>query len=82
MVLCEGSGEFPAPYFAMHHLTVVGKAFSRDYDLIAFARQAKVILQERLPSLTSPVLRVDIMRMQSGLLNIRCNGLYCNNFVM
>ena len=75
MVLCERDEQVMAPYFSKNPVRVhAAESFSHDTDLFAFAIQAKAMLQARLPaSLCTPVLRVDIMRMQSGLYMI------CNN---
>ena len=57
------------PYIAKSHLTAKGRAFAKCNDVITFAKKVKAYLKEACPGfLSSPILRVDIFRMQSGKL--------------
>lgn len=69
-MLCEDSKNCYTPHFSIcrNHAKPT-RAFNRENDLIGFAVHAKRRLKEALPaSLCMPILRVDIMIMQSGQL--------------
>ena len=58
-------------YFSKNHVRMIGKSFNGHQDCFKFAANAVQVLSQQITFFCfSPLVRVDIMRMQSGKLVI------------